>query len=93
MKEHGFKPEDIVRVSARGPGDFMNEFRPDKYGRIEEGYAGSLTIIAPDSPETIWSDNLKTKCKLSPFEGREFPGHVAMTIVQGKVYKHETVLT
>ncbi len=87
MKEHGFRPADVARVSARGPGEFISEFWPEKYGRIAEGYQGSITIIAPDTPETIRAEDLKTKCRWSPFEGVTFPGKVITTIVNGKIYE------
>lgn len=86
IHEHGFTADDIARVCAEGPGRFIGEFLPDKYGRIEEGYVGSLTILKTSAPETITAEMLKTKCRWSPFEGVTFPGRVAMTIVRGKVY-------
>lgn len=87
MENHGFSPGDIARVCANGPGKFMSEFLPDKYGRIEEGYKGSLTIIDTSQPITITKEMLKTKCRWSPFEGTTFPGRVITTIVNGKIYE------
>ncbi|MBP7804598.1 MAG: dihydroorotase [Candidatus Pacebacteria bacterium] len=86
MKEHGFSSEDIERVASRNPGAFMSEFQTDRYGKIEEGYIGSLTIIDMNRPKVVRSEDLKTKCRWSPFEGVEFPGSVTMTIVKGKIY-------
>lgn len=86
MKEHGFAPGDIRRVCAESPGKFINGFMPERYGKIEEGYAGSLTILDSNKPITIRAEDLKTKCKWSPFEGVEFPGSVVMTIINGKIY-------
>ena len=86
MREHEFTPQDILRVCANGPGEFMNEFVPERYGKIEVGYTGSLTILDTKTPILITKEILKTKCKWSPFEGVEFPGRVAMTIVKGKIY-------
>ena len=87
MHEHAFRPEDIARVCANGPGQFMNQFLPDKYGLIKEGYTGSLTILAPDMPTEVRAEDLKTKCKWSPFEGVTFQGKVVITIVKGKIYE------
>ncbi len=87
MNEHGFSPQDILRVCANGPGRFISEFMPLKYGTIEEGYAGSLTILDTKSPITITKEGLKTKCKWSPFEGVTFSGRVVKTIIKGKIYE------
>ena len=91
MKEHDFTPLDIARVCALNPGKFVNPYLAQGsgkgFGRIEEGYIGSLTIIDPASPATIVRKELKTKCGWSPFEGIEFPGRVTHTIIRGKVYE------
>ena len=89
MNEHNFSPQDILRVCANGPGRFVSEFLPDKYGKIEEGYAGSLTILDAKNPILITAEMLKTKCKWSPFEGITFPGRVAKTIIKGKIYEQK----
>jgi len=90
MKTCGFLPEDIARVAAYNPGVFVNQFLPKSYGkgfgRIAEGYVGSLTIIDPNLKTVITRDILKTKCAWSPFEGMKFPGRVRHTIVKGNVY-------
>ncbi len=86
MKEKNFKPEDIVRVCSHNPGDFINQFTENRYGAIEEGFVGSLTVIDMTKEIKITKDILKTKCGWSTFEGVTFPGSVVMTIVKGKVY-------
>ena len=93
MKEHGFTPADIVRVCSNNPGNFLNNFisgkpaekniQAGKYGKIEEGYIGSLTILSMEKPIKITKNILKTKCGWSPFEDITFPGSVAMTIIKG----------
>ena len=86
MKEHDFSPQDIARVCAENPGTFLSEFLPERYGKIEKGYVGSLTILDTNKPTTVRAEDLKTKCRWSPFEGVEFPGSVVMTIIKGKKY-------
>ena len=81
MFNHGFTPADIARVCAHNPARFFNQFSAIKYGKIEQGFAGSLTIIDMKRPIKITKSHLKTKCGWSPFEGVTFPGRVAMTIV------------
>lgn len=88
MKEHNFSPQDIARISSFNPGIFVNKFSDGKkFGKIEEGYVGSLTVINMSSPTRISRENLRTKCGWSPFEGELFPGEVAYTIIEGNVYK------
>ncbi len=87
MSEHGFTPEDIVRVCAQNPAKFFNEFTTHKYGEIKEGFVGSLTILDPKKSVKITEDFLKTKCGWSPFLGVTFPGSVVATIIKGKIYE------
>ena len=86
MRDHNFTPADIARVCSQNPANFINEFITDKYGKIEEGYVGSLSVIDLHNSKTVARSLLKTKCGWSPFEGIEFPGRRFMTIVKGKVY-------
>ena len=90
MKQHNFTPQDIARVCSYNPGNFVKPYLPKTYGKgfgkIEEGYYGSFTILNPDQPITIQEKDLKTKCGWSPFEGTTFPGRVTHTVVGGKVY-------
>ena len=88
MKEHGYTPQDIARVCSYNPGMFAGPFMPVRYGKIEPGYAGSLTVIDMSTPYEVTKAGLKTKCGWSPFEGVVFPGSVSCTIVRGNVYRH-----
>jgi dihydroorotase-like cyclic amidohydrolase len=60
--------------------------RRGKYGKIEVGFVGSLTVLDMNKKILIESANLKTKSKWSPFIGVEFPGTVVATIIKGKIY-------
>ncbi len=86
MVEHGFTPEDITKVCSYNPGKFINNFMTEKYGKVEEGYVGSLYVRDMETSGPILKSHLKTKCGWSPFEGVIFPGQRVMTIVKGKVY-------
>lgn len=88
MKEHGFSPQDILRVCSQNPAKFLNNFTPERYGEIQEGYVGSLTILNTNAPNVITKESLKTKPGWSPFEGTEFSGKATMTIVKGKIYEN-----
>ena len=91
MKEHGFTAQEIARVCAWNPGEWVREFLPTGfgkgYGRIEQGYVGSLTIVQPDAPYVVRRETMKTKCAWSPFEGFTLPGRVRHTVLRGKVYE------
>ena len=90
MTEHGFTPQQIARVCAYNPGNFVREYLPDGFGagfgRVESGYSGSLTILDLQKPFKVKRENLRTKCGWSPFEGVTFPGTVRHTVVSGRVY-------
>ena len=90
MQEHGFSPQDICRISAENPGSFFNQFQNEKFGKIEKGYVGSLTVIDMSKKFKVEREKLKTKCGWSPFEGFTFPGSVVMTIIKGKILKGKT---
>lgn len=87
-KEHNFTTEEIARVCSYNPANFFNNFTGDKYGKIEKGYVGSLTVIDMKKSIKITKDILKTKCRQSPFEGVTFPGSVVMTIIKGTIYEN-----
>lgn len=95
IKEHNFTPQEIVRVCSKNPGDFISQFTANKYGAIEIGYVGSLSILDLNKKTKVTEDILKTKCGWSPFIGIEFPGAVSMTIIKGKIYEeynfHESI--
>jgi dihydroorotase len=89
MCEHGFTAQQIARVCAFNPGQFVREFLPasfgEGFGRIAPGYFGSLTVIDPDKPWKVERGSMRTKCGWSPFEGVTFPGSVRATILGGRV--------
>jgi len=85
IKEHNFTPEDIARIASENPGKFVNQFQDDKFGRIEEGYTGSLTVLNTNKPTELTRDYIKSKARWSPFENITFPGSVAMTMHKGVV--------
>jgi dihydroorotase len=90
MAEHGFTSQQIARVCAANPGRFVRPYLPSEYGkgfgRVEEGYVGSLTVLDLKMPYKVTRDSLKTKCAWSPFEGVTFPGSVRHTVVRGRVH-------
>ncbi len=96
MSEHGFSARRIAEVCAANPGKFVGRYLSKEYGRgfgrVAEGYVGSLTILDLKTPYVVARESLKTKCGWSPFEGVAFPGSVRHTVVRGRVYSQEASL-
>ena len=67
------------------PGRFLGRYLPHRYGKIEPGFVGSLTVLKKES-FTVRRAELKTRAGWSPFEGVTFPGRASHTIVRGQIY-------
>jgi dihydroorotase len=85
LLEEGISLRAIRMAAAELPGKFLSRYLPDRYGKVEKGFVGSLTVVRKTA-QTIRRGELRTKSGWSPFEGREFQGRVSHTIVRGKVY-------
>jgi len=60
-------------------------------GSLAEGRPADITILAPDMKTVIRAQSLRSKSKNTPFDGWEFRGGVAATIVGGRlVYEGRT---
>jgi dihydroorotase len=84
LVDQGFSPERIAAICSANPGEFVNPFRGERYGRLLPGYVGSLTVLDLKKPTPVRREDLKTKCGWSPFEGITFPGSVAAVFVRGR---------
>jgi dihydroorotase len=59
-------------------------------GTLAQGAPADITVLAPDMKVTIRAQQLKSKSKNTPFDGWEFRGGVAATIVGGRlVYRSD----
>ena len=89
MAEEKFDPSDIARICSYNPGLFLKEFLPRDsgkgYGRIEEGFIGSLTILNMHKSVRVDRGKLQSKSGWSPFEDMTFPGSVECVIIRGGV--------
>ncbi|MFX0174201.1 MAG: dihydroorotase family protein [Candidatus Hodarchaeota archaeon] len=72
----------IVDTLAVNPRRLMN--LPEK-GIISEKEPANLTIVDLSMKKRIKRENLKTKCKWSPWEGIELQGWPVLTIKEGKI--------
>lgn len=87
LREQGVSWEVIHQTACTAPGRFFSEFRPDRYGRIEAGFVGSLTVLNLKRNKTIRRSGVRSKAGWSPFEGEDFGGGVAHTIIRGRHYR------
>ena len=77
--------EDVVHWMCEGPAlvwDILEK------GRIEVGYDADLVLVDMSKTQTIRGPLMETKCRWTPFEGREVTGWPVRTWVCGKeVYR------
>jgi len=78
----GVNPELISRVCSYNPAKFLG--LTDR-GSIEVGKRANLTILEHRRVK-VRSEQLRTKCGWSPFEGYEFPGTAKYTIINGEPF-------
>ncbi|TGL48966.1 amidohydrolase [Leptospira wolffii] len=90
-KEGKVSLEKISEICAENPGEFVNEFLPQEYGkgfgRLEPGYCGSFTVLDFENPTLFKKEDIKSKSGWSPFENVVFPGSIVSVIHRGKKVK------
>jgi dihydroorotase len=84
LVEQGFTPQRVATICSANPGEFVNGFRAERFGRLLPGYVGSLTVLDLKKPTPVLRSALKTLCGWSPFEGITFPGSVVAVFVRGQ---------
>lgn len=60
-------------------------FRIKNKGLLKEGYDADLVIVDLEKRQAVRNEDLLTKCKWSPFEGKILKGWPTTTIVNGNV--------
>ena len=55
-----------------------------KQGNIEIGEPANLTVVDPDVEWIVDASKFKSKCKISPFDGKKLRGRVLAVVVNGK---------
>jgi dihydroorotase len=91
LLQEGIPMKRIVEVCCIDPGRFMERFTGLCFGKIAQGYVGSLTVVEKLPPASFGSSRnpvrVLTKCGWSPFEGvklgREYLLDAKETIVRG----------
>lgn len=87
----GVELKTVARICAKNPGDFVNEYLPEKFGkgfgRIEPGYSANFTVLNLKKPKKFLKEEIKSKSGWSPFENFEFPGSIEAVFFLGKQMK------
>ncbi len=86
INQYDFTPLQAFKPVTVNPAGIL---KIDK-GRLKEGGAADITVIDPEKKITINEDFIISRCKNTPFMGRELTGSVEYTICNGKlVYQKE----
>lgn len=72
----------IIEKLSVNPAKILNL---KEHGQIKIGQVANLTIIDTDTIYTVREDNLKTKCKITPFEGIELKGKAIAVVANGEL--------
>lgn len=76
------KLEWIIEKMSEGPADI---FGLSGAGRIAEGYPGDITVLDLKKPWKVKGEELYTKCKWSPFDGKKLKGKTKSVFYKGKL--------
>ena len=74
--------QTITKLCCENPAKI---FKVKNKGFLKEGYDADLVIVDLDKRQAVRNEDLLTKCKWSPFEGKILKGWPATTIVNGNV--------
>lgn len=81
--------EDVVLKMCHAPARL---FKITKRGFIREGYFADLVLVDLNESFTVGPENIRYKCKWSPFEGTTFNSKVTHTFVNGKLVYHNGII-
>ena len=80
---------DKIWVTQRMSENVAEIFGIKGKGRLEEGYAGDVTLVNPKKVWKVEAMEFQTRCKWSPFEGKELKGKVHTVVKGGKTIYEE----
>jgi len=73
---------EIIKLCCENPAKI---FGIKNKGFLKEGYDADLVIVDLDKRQAVRNEDLLTKCKWSPYEGKILKGWAVTTIVNGNV--------
>jgi dihydroorotase (multifunctional complex type) len=76
------RPEAVGRAASANPAEFLGLL--DR-GAVAVGRRADFAILDMKSNETVRSEDVRSKCGWSPYEGKEFPGRARWTVRGGEV--------
>ncbi|HSK26444.1 MAG TPA: allantoinase AllB, partial [Jiangellales bacterium] len=79
-RRRGHGLEHVARWAAYAPALLAG--LPGK-GRVAEGADADLVVLAPDEPVTVRAEMLRSRHRLTPYEGRRLTGAVRRTWLRG----------
>jgi dihydroorotase len=71
---------EVVEKMAHNPAIL---YKVKERGFIREGYRADLVLVKPDTPHTVSTEDIESKCAWSPFEGHTFRWDITHTWVNG----------
>jgi len=74
--------QKIIQLCCENPAKI---FKIMNKGFLKEGYDADLVVVDLDKRQAVRNEDLLTKCKWSPFEGKILKGWPVTTIVNGNV--------
>ena len=74
--------QEIINLCCENPAKI---FKIKGKGILKEGFDADLVIIDLDKKQAVRNEDLLTKCKWSPWDGKILKGWPVMTIVNGNV--------
>jgi dihydroorotase len=71
---------EVVEKMAHNPAIL---YRVKERGFIREGFYADLVLVKPNTPHTVTTEEIQSKCAWSPFEGHTFQWDITHTWVNG----------
>lgn len=82
VKQNKITKEVIVEKMCHAPAELFQIY---KRGYIRKGYYADLVLVNPNKPYTVTQENILSKCKWSPLEGKTFTTSIEKTFLNGKL--------
>lgn len=82
VHKRGFKLIDVIRKLTYNPANLL---KLNNQGTIKTGNKANLTVIDLNEKYFVDASKFKSKCRISPFDGKELQGKAIMTIINGKI--------
>lgn len=79
--------KEICEKFSKNPREILNL---GNFGKIEKGNIANFVILDINNEWTVRGKEFKSKCKITPFEGKRLRGCVFATVVNGEYYEHFT---